>query len=169
MTVDIYTETTFKSPRRQTGIIAYIIVARYGSGHEDFTEKRMMQMRDSTMQEAELLVAAMAVARAASMARIAGAKELNIISSNPWVGQMAQANLGKWQENGYKNAKGEDIKYKDWWQAISKVKESRILNFTKEHDKGSGLDGYQTWLKEQLEKSKVAPVQRKGAADGKVI
>lgn len=169
MIVDIYTETTFKSPRRQTGILAYIIVIRYGSGHEDYTEKRMMQMRDATMQEAELLVTAMAVARAAGMARLAGEKEFNIISSNPWVGKMSDANLSRWQENGYKNAKGEDIKHKDWWEALAKTKESRILRFSEEHEKGSGIDGYQTWLKEQLEKTKVAPVQQKGVKDGKVI
>ena len=162
MTVDIYTETTFKSPRRQTGILAYIIVIRYGSGHEDYTEKRMMQMRGATMQEAELLITAMAVVKAAGMARLAAEKEFNIISSNPWVGKMAEANLKKWQENGYKNAKGEDIKHKDWWEAIAKTKESRVLRFAQEHEKGSGFDGYQTWLKEQLEKSKVAPVQQKG-------
>lgn len=167
MIVDIYTETTFKSPRRQTGIMAYIIVVRYGSGHEDFTEKRMMLMPDSTMQEAELLVTAMAVARAAGMARIAGAKEFNIISSNPWVGQMAQANLGKWQANGYKSSKGDEVKHKDWWQTIAKVKENRNLQFVREHEKGSGIDGYQTWLKEQLERSKVAPVQQKGANNGR--
>lgn len=162
MTVDIYTETTFKSPRRQTGILAYIIVIRYGSGHEDYTEKRMMQMRGATMQEAELLVTAMAVVKAAGMARLAAEKEFNIISSNPWVGKMAEANLKKWQENGYKNAKGEDIKHKDWWEAIAKTKDSRALRFAQEHEKGSGFDGYQAWLKEQLEKSKVAPVQQKG-------
>ena len=167
MMVDIYTETTFKNPRRQTGILAYIIVIRYGSGHEDFTEKRMMQMKDSTMQEAELLVTAMAISKAAGMARLAAEKEFNIISSNHWVGKMTESNLGKWLENGFKNAKGEEIKHRNWWEAIAKVKESRILRFSAEHEKGSGIDGYQTWLKEQLEKSKNAPSQKKGGKDGR--
>ena len=151
MTVDIYTETTFKSPRRQTGIIAYIIVARYGSGHEDFTEKRMMQMRDSTMQEAELFITALALGKAVGMARIAEQKQINIISSNKWVGSMA-ANLPNWQKNGWKNAKGEYVKHKEWWEVIAKVSDKKDLIWIPEHEQGFGVDGYQKWLKDQLER-----------------
>lgn len=150
MTVDIYTETTWKSPRRQTGLAAYIIVVRY-NGHEDFTEKKLCQMKEATMQEAELFITALALGKAVGMARIAEQKQINIISSNKWVGSMA-ANLPNWQKNGWKNAKGEDVKHKEWWEVIAKVSGKKDLIWIPEHEQGSGVDGYQKWLRDQLEK-----------------
>lgn len=151
MTVDIYTETTWKGPRRQTGILAYIIVVRY-EGHEDYTDKRMVRLKNAGMQEAELLAAAMAIDKASRMPRLAGCRQYNVISSNHWVENMSKS-IPKWQENGWKNAKGEDVKYSDWWQTIAKVQKDRTINWTSEHEPGSGLDGYQRWLREQIERA----------------
>ena len=156
MIVDIYTETTWKGPRRQTGLLAYIIVIRYGSGHEDYTQKRLMKMKDASMQEAELLCLAVALRDAAKMNRITAGTDLNVISSNPWVKNMAEANLQSWKEKDFKNCKGEDIKYKDWWKAIAEIMDQKKVHFVQEHEVGSGLDRYQPWLREQLDKNKQA-------------
>lgn len=62
------------------------------------------------------------------------------------------ANIPNWQKNGWKNAKGEDVKHKEWWEAIAKVSNKKDLIWIPEHDPGSGVDGYQKWLKDQLER-----------------
>ena len=158
MTVDIYTETTWKGPRRKTGLMAYIVVIRYGSGHEDYTKKRLLRIEDATMQEAELFILALALGAAAGSRRIPAGTDLNVISSNPWVKNMAESNLKTWVANNFKNAKGEDVKHKDWWQAVARVMEGRNVHFIEEHENGSGFDRYQPWLRDQLEKTKAEAV-----------
>jgi len=156
MTVDIYTETTWKGPRRKTGLMAYIVVIRYGQGTEDFTKKRLLRMEDATMQEAELFILALALGAASSSNRIPAGTDLNVISSNPWVKNMAESNLRTWIDNNFKNAKGEDVKHKDWWKVVAKVMEERNVHFIEERENGSGFDRYQPWLRDQLEKSQAA-------------
>ena len=158
MTVDIYTETTWKGPRRKTGLMAYIIVIRYGSGHEDYTEKCLKRYKNATMQEAELFILALALGVAADSKRIPEGTDLNVISSNPWVKNMAESNLKTWVANNFKNAKGKDVKHKDWWKAVARVMEGRNVHFIEEHENGSGIDRYQPWLRDQLDKTEAAAV-----------
>ena len=58
-----------------------------------------------------------------------------------------QNHLTKWEENGYKNAKGEDIKNQDEWQQISKLKKRHSVTFIqiKRHS-------YSMWMMEEAKK-----------------
>lgn len=145
MICDIYVETTYKGPRRQTGLLAFVIVARY-ENQPDHTDKLYChQKAPITMQEALLRCTAAALDRAANMARLRSVKEFNIISTNPWVGNMFN-NLDTWKANGWKNSKGEEVKYKDYWQMIDKAGEGRTIRWINEEERGSGLDSYRDWL-----------------------
>ena len=97
------------------------------------------------MQDALLRCTAAALDRAANMARLRSVKEFNIISTNPWVGNMFN-NLDTWKANGWKNSKGEEVKYKDYWQMIDKAGEGRTIRWINEEERGSGLDSYRDWL-----------------------
>ena len=145
MIVDIYIETTWKGFRKQTGFLAFVIVARYGR-QPDYTDRMYStQKTPLSVQEAYLRCTAAAVDRAARMARLKGCEEFNIISTNPWVGHMYN-NLDTWKGNGWKNSKGEEVKHKDYWLMIEQAAAGRKLNWIPERTKESGLDGYQDWL-----------------------
>lgn len=145
MIVDIYVETTWKSFRKQTGFLSFLVITRYEGNPDNIEKMYCKQSYEITQQEALLKCTAQAIEHAVRMARHRGCKEFNIISSNAWVGNMYK-NIGTWKKNGWKNAKGEDVKYAEYWMIIEKAAAGRTIQWIPERTKESGFDGYQDWL-----------------------
>lgn len=141
MQVEIYTETSIRSPRKQTGYFGYILVYR-PERKEDATVSDIKERSDVTPNEIELM------ALICAMKRLNRPCEVRLIQSNKYIQNMVTSgNLARWQENGWMTAKGEEIKNKDLWQQLSELMERHITTWTDD-------TGYQQWLIREVQKRK---------------
>ena len=80
---------------------------------------------DASWHQAELEMIAMALERFTANA------EVTIHSSNKWVLDRIDKDLAKWEENGFRTKKGEEIKNADLWKRIAAKR--HMLKITTEY------------------------------------
>lgn len=141
MQVEIYTETSIRSPKKQTGQFGYILVYR-PPGEEDATLSDFETEYEITPHEIEL------VALVRAMNRLNRPCEISLIQSNSYIYDMIHSgNLERWKNNGWKTAKDEDIKNKGLWQQVSELFERHTVTWAED-------SGYQQWLIREVQKRK---------------
>lgn len=141
MKVEIYTETSIRSPRKQSGHFGYILVYR-PEGKDDATMSDFEKCSDVTPHEIELQ------AMICAMKRLNRPCEVCFIQSERYIQNMVTSgNLAKWKENGWMSAKGEEVKNKDLWQQLAELMERHTVTWSED-------TGYQQWLIREVQKRK---------------
>ncbi len=141
MQVEIYTETSIRSPRKQKGHFGYILVYR-PEGKDDATVSDFKERTDVTPHEIEL------EALICAMSRLNRPCEVRLIQSNQYIQNMVTTgNLSHWQQNGWKTAKGDEVKSKELWQKLSVLLDRHSATWTED-------SGYQQWLIREVQKRK---------------
>lgn len=141
MQVEIYTETSIRSPRKQTGHFGYILVYR-PEGKEDATVSDFKERSDVTPHEIEL------EALVCAMKRLNRPCNVRLIQSNQYIQNMVTSgNLSRWKETGWITAKGEEVKNKELWQQLSELLDLHTVTWSED-------TGYQQWLIREVEKRK---------------
>lgn len=109
----IYIETTIKGPSVRNGAYAAEIEYIRRNGEPE-TREVLGEEENTTYNRTTLL------AIVTALKRFNRPCEIEIVTSNNFVKNTIECgNLLKWQENGWKNSKEEDIKNKELWQEFA--------------------------------------------------
>lgn len=134
--VNIYVQTSFRRPRKGNGWIGYVLETQGRNGPVTLTN--FIQLEDATRHQAELLSVSKALERMVKPSEIAIFTDSLYVASglNSWVEQ--------WQQNGWKNARGEPVAYQsEWQQLLELAKPHKITVEDAEHE-------YSGWFKTEL-------------------
>lgn len=145
--VNIYTQTSFRRPRKGDGWIGYVLEMQTGAGPA--TLSHFVQLEDVTRHQAELL----SVCKA--LERMTKPSEITIYTDSLFVFSGLNGWVEQWQQNDWNNSRGEPVAYREEWQQLLELaKPHKITVKNEEH-------GYREWLKSELaRRAEVAPVQR---------
>lgn len=119
--VNIYIETSVHSPAQHGGYCMYVMEYLL----QDGTPKTVMGgsgWRDK--KETELVLQALA----AALARIGPPCVIDVYTTCPLIrGAVETGWLEQWQRQGWKNAKGEEIRYRKLWERIAALMEPHLV------------------------------------------
>ncbi len=126
--VNIYTVTSYKSPRQTSGSVGYLI--------EVLTEKgpatclKYEDIEETTINGAELLAIVYALRRLTP-----AATEISIYTDSAYVANaIGNGWVDKWKQNGWKNEKGKAIGHQELWEEMLNLLVERRFSFhVKEH------------------------------------
>lgn len=126
--VNIYTVTSYKSPRQTSGAVGYLI--------EVLTEKgpatclKYEDIEETTINGAELLAIVSALRRLTP-----AATEISIYTDSAYVANaIGNGWVDKWKQNGWKNEKGKAIGHQDLWEEMLDLLVGKHISFhVKEH------------------------------------
>lgn len=126
--VNIYTVTSYKSPRQTSGAVGYLI--------EVLTEKgpatclKYEDIEETTINGAELLAIVYALRRLTP-----AATEISIYTDSAYVANaVSNGWVDKWKQNGWKNEKGKAIGHQELWEEMLNLLVGRRVYFhVKEH------------------------------------
>lgn len=114
--VNIYLATSLKSPRRQNGVVGYILEAE---GHEDHTLTQFGRVINVTKNQSLLLDLIHA------LNRINTSTEVTIWSDNAYIQSTVENGwLKQWSENGWKTQKDKyTANYEQWKKITERLEE----------------------------------------------
>lgn len=126
--VNIYTVTSYKSPRQTSGAVGYLI--------EVLTEKgpatclKYEDVEETTINGAELLAIVSALRRLTP-----AATEISIYTDSAYVANaIGNGWVDKWKQNGWKNEKGKAIGHQKLWEEMLNLLVGKHISFhVKEH------------------------------------
>lgn len=134
MKANIYTISTIKGPGRKDGCIGYLLEALVRG--EPKTKEQFEIVSDTSAQRSHL----MAVVEA--MERIREGTEVTLYTESPYV-YYGWKLVDRWQSDGWKNSRGEEVRNQDLWEAFYKAKgRLETLIITNE------THSYRNWLLE---------------------
>lgn len=139
--VNIYLETSLKGPGTRQGWYAAILEYR--------TQKKYgIETREIFGWESEITYhRSVLLAFLKSLKRLNKECILTVFTDSVYLGNNFTSNLSNWERNGFKNAKGEDIKNKEEWQQIVTLSKRHEITFVrvKRHQ-------YSLWMIEEAMK-----------------
>lgn len=150
MEVNLYIDTSPKGPRRGKRTYLYILAVQTAKGTADVGNRA--EVEDATESQATLRALNEALGRMKCPARITIWLECEYVA-----GAILQGWPETWKKQGWTTSKRNPVKDAELWQSVlGKMGIHEIEVRIKEHHE------YREWMRRELEKRKVAPVQRKG-------
>ncbi|MBP3577683.1 MAG: hypothetical protein J6K15_06200 [Lachnospiraceae bacterium] len=146
--VNIYTQTSFRRPRRGNGWIGYVLETQTAAGPATLTDFKLLE--DTTRHQAELL----SVCKA--LKRMTKPSEITIFTDSLYVAGGLNSWVEQWQQNNWYSSRGNPVSYKEEWQQLLELaKPHKVTVKNEEHN-------YKNWLSSELaRRAEVAPVQPK--------
>lgn len=110
--LNIYLESGIKGPRRRDGIVGYVIEWRSKKGPVTLTD--FVRIENAAENRAELC------GLTAALSRIKENCILNIYTSSDYLyqGFEMERRIEKWRKNGWRTARGKEVKNKDKWLEV---------------------------------------------------
>lgn len=138
--VNIYLETSLKGPGTRPGW--YAAVVEYQTKHSGTKTREVFKHNEAITYHKSALLAFIE-----SLKILNKECNLTIYTDSIYLSSSFTNHLEKWEENGYKNARGEDIKNQTEWQQISKLGKKHNVTFVriKRHP-------YSLWMMEEAKK-----------------
>lgn len=134
--VNVYLMTSIKGPRRRNGIGGYILECERDPEPATLTDFIEIENESESGAEVTLL--------AAALKRIKKPCALSIYTDSQYIATAILAGwLDNWQQNGFKNAKGEQIPLSEKWQEIAErlnASELREVYLKRQHSYRVYLD-----------------------------
>lgn len=139
--VNIYTQTSFRGLKRQDGAIGYVLSTMTAKGEATINETA--KIRNATANFAEITVLTDALSRLNQPCKI------TIWTNSFYVRSGIELYMGKWFENGWVNAKGEEIAYRMDWELLREqlMEHEYTIRVGEPHQ-------YSKWLKYEVERKK---------------
>lgn len=136
METGIYIELSENDPREKNRSWGYVLEAPGGwTKHE--TGECIGTMHGVTLQ---ILIKA--------LSRYHKPSQITIHAADEWILNMLQNQLPAWEQNGFRNAHGEAIKYQQEWEELAeKVKNHKITI-------EPGRHGYSVWLQDEMKRGR---------------
>ncbi|MBR1701917.1 MAG: hypothetical protein IJ716_08175 [Lachnospiraceae bacterium] len=139
--VNIYIATSITGPRRGRGAYMYLLEC-FRSNGETVTRQQAMELEGTT--ENELAVSALE----AALGRLTTECYLTIYTDCEYIFRTIDTGLLKrWEQQEWKNAKGEPVKYVEKWSHIQ-----YLLNAQDFHLKLKEHHGYKRWMADEIKK-----------------
>lgn len=139
--VNIYIATSITGPRRGRGAYMYLLEC-FRSNGETVTRQQAMELEETT--ENELAVSALE----AALGRLTTECYLTIYTDCEYIFRTIDTGLLKrWEQQEWKNAKGEPVKYVEKWSHIQ-----YLLNAQDFHLKLKEHHGYKRWMADEIKK-----------------
>lgn len=131
----------------------YILAVQTAKGTADVGNRKTLEA--TTESQATLKAIEEALGRMKSPARI------TIWLDSQYVGgAILQHWPEKWEESGWKTAKGEPVRDAELWASVLvRIRPHEVSVKMKQHHE------YREWMRRELEKMKVAPAQQKGESN----
>lgn len=134
METGIYIELSENDPREKKRSWGYVLEAPGGwTKHE--TGECTGTMHGVTLQ---ILIKA--------LGRYHKPSQITIHAADEWILNMLQNQLPAWEQNGFSNAKGEPIKYREDWEQLANLIKIHIITIA------PGRHTYSAWLQSEMEK-----------------
>ena len=147
MRVDIFIKSSFKSPRKSTGKVIYVL--RIKKGGEEKTIVKTYTLRDATpdMADRRTLIVALRHLIPEGGQAIHSKYEPHIYLDRPTVKTAVTQWSEGWIKNGWKTSKGEPVRYGDEWKKlIGLIGESPVeFHVGERHE-------FSHWMEGELEK-----------------
>ena len=145
--VNIYTQTSFRRPRKGNGWVGYVLEMQTSAGPATLTDFKLLE--NATRHQAELL----SVCKA--LERMTKPSEITIFTDSLYVASGLNNWVEQWQKNDWNNSRGEPVAYKEEWQQLLELaKPHKVTVKNEEHNS-------KNWLSSELaRRTEVAPVQR---------
>lgn len=136
METGIYIELSENDPREKNRSWGYVLEAPGGwTKHE--TGECTGTMHGVTLQ---ILIKA--------LGRYHKPSQITIHAADEWVLNMLENQLPAWEQNGFRNTRGEPIKYQqEWEQLAEKVKDHKITIAPGRHE-------YSVWLQDEMKRGR---------------
>lgn len=136
--VNIYFDTSAKSPREQDGIGVYVLEAVMEKGNA--TATKVMNLKGVTANQAQLQTLADA------LGRLREACNISVYTESGYVASGIES-LAKWQRDGWKTSRGTELaNKKEWCEIAAKTQNSNMKSVLKEHHE------YRSWIKTEIER-----------------
>lgn len=139
--VNLYLKTNIKSIKPADGHYVFILeLPREPDPAVTLTVPG--EIKQETKNGAEILILEKALKRTKPC-------ELNIFTDNNYLARALSEWLNEWQQNNFKDSKGEDIKYKDKWESIAGMLKQMPykVNLNNKHS-------FSEWMEAELERRK---------------
>lgn len=81
-----------------------------------------------------------------ALSRYQRPSRITIHAADAWVLNMMMHQLPAWEQNGFTNAKGEPIKYREDWEQLAKLVKIHTITIA------PGRHAYSAWLQSEMEK-----------------
>lgn len=134
METGIYIELSENDPREKKRSWGYVLEAPGGwTKHE--TGECTGTMHGVTLQ---ILIKA--------LGRYHKPSQITIHAADEWILNMLQNQLPAWEQNGFSNAKGEPIKYREDWEQLANLIKIHTITIA------PGRHTYSAWLQSEMEK-----------------
>lgn len=139
-TVNLYLMTNITSIKPANG--QYVFIFEMERDPEPVTLTVPGTVEGETRNSAEILILQKALSRLKPC-------DLTIHTENSYLASALEMWLDKWQQNEFKDTKGEDIKFKDRWENISQMLKDipYTTRLREEHQ-------YKQWMREECERRK---------------
>lgn len=139
--VNVYTWSGIRGMKKRDGHVWYILETETNKGPATVGDK--LKLEQCTENEAELTVLETALQRMRTPAEVHIYTESRYIAA-AW----NQEWLRKWQENDWKNAKGEEIAHADKWKAVSECssRHNIIIHLKEKHS-------YKEWMEAEARRA----------------
>lgn len=139
MEVKIYLESTIKSPRESAGVIGYVVEVPTSKGPATFSNFHHIT---ATKNQAQIMALNMALSSLKKMPLA-----LSIYADFDYLAAgFEQGWLDQWQENGWKNAKGEVVKNASLWQETLILLNGNPVEIKREKNE------YRSWIQGEMKR-----------------
>ena len=140
--VNIYTQTSFKGPRKQDGAVTFILETETGKGPA--TLQKTLILQNETANRAELRALIEAVKHMRKKCRIKVYTDSRYVAAGYTAGW-----IKRWKENEWKTTAGKEVKNAEDWKELDQLTEGQELEFNvgQSHQ-------YRQWMKREVEEKK---------------
>lgn len=139
MDVNIYTITSAKSPKVHDARVIYTLETMTSKGPADVTREEQVE---ATANEAALLAIVKALEHIKAPCTLHIYTESQFVASG--IGWMAG-----WKENGWKTAKGKEVKHKELWQQLD-----GLLQGHEVHIHCQEQHSFRKWMQMEVERKR---------------
>lgn len=147
MRVDIFIKTTFRRPAKSSGKVLYIVRIKKNGQDKTITQKYNLEDATPDMADRRTLIVALRHLIPKGGKTIHREYESHIYLDRPTVKAAVTQWAQGWIKNGWKNAKGEPVRYCDEWKELLTMIEGRTVEFhVGEHHE------FSTWMKGELDR-----------------
>lgn len=144
--INIYLETSIRGVRKGIGWYGYLLeyIDQKGKLHTLHDFKREIGVTPNMLT---------LIAFCAALNRIGKDSEITVFTESGYLRENYMKWLQVWKENGWKTARGEEVKNLKLWQQVDELTARHVVRFDTEYH-----HGYKNWMCAELQRRKVGNV-----------
>lgn len=136
--VNLYTKVIPGDAKKAKKYLGYVLTCE-GRGKEDNVEG-MEMLEEATFHEANLKAIVL------GLGRLNQSCEVHIYSEDRFVLNMIENHLSKWQQNGFRTARGTNVENEEGWRAYWRLSKGQLITLH------FGEHEYTEWITEELKR-----------------